>query len=109
MSLALQVFVSSACHELRDLRASIRTWLVNLGLTPVLSDEGGFPNVAGMPPYAACLQALEECPLVIGIIDRYYGKTFDDWGAVHLRLWSLPPRERASEVPRTSPGGPAGR
>jgi hypothetical protein len=27
MSLAHQVFVSSSCHELRDLRASIRKWL----------------------------------------------------------------------------------
>lgn len=80
MSLALQVFVSSACHELRDLRASIRTWLTNLGLAPMMSDEGGFPHVDGMPPYATCLRALEECPLVIGIIDRYYGSAFDDWG-----------------------------
>jgi hypothetical protein len=45
-----------------------------------MSDEGGFPHRGGMPPYAACLAALEECPLVIGVIDRYYGKGFDDWG-----------------------------
>ena len=80
MSLALQVFVSSACHELRDLRASIRTWLEELGMTPIMSDEEGFPHIDGMPPYASCLRALEECPLVIGVIDRYYGATFDDWG-----------------------------
>lgn len=80
MSLTLQVFVSSACHELRDLRAAVRTWLLNLGLTPVMSDEAGFPHIDGMPPYATCLRALEECPLVIGIIDRYYGRAFDDWG-----------------------------
>lgn len=80
MSLALQVFISSSCHELRDLRAAVRKWLQNLGLTPVMSDDNGFPGAAGMPPYAACLKALEECPLVIGIIDRYYGKSFDDWG-----------------------------
>lgn len=80
MSLTLQVFVSSACHELRDLRAAVRTWLLNLGLSPVMSDEAGFPHIDGMPPYATCLRALEECPLVIGIIDRYYGRAFDDWG-----------------------------
>jgi hypothetical protein len=80
MSLTLQVFVSSSCHELRDLRAAVRTWLLNLGLVPVLSDEGGFPHIDGMPPYATCLRALEECPLVIGIIDRNYGRAFDDWG-----------------------------
>lgn len=80
MSLALHVFVSSACHELRDLRAAVRKWLLDLGLTPLMSDEGGFPHIDGMPPYATCLRALEDCPLVIAIIDRYYGKAFDDWG-----------------------------
>ena len=80
MSSTLRVFVSSACFELRDLRASIRTWLTGLGLTPVMSDEGGFAHHAGMPPYATCLRELEDCPLVIGVIDRYYGKAFDDWG-----------------------------
>jgi len=80
MSLALQVLVSSSCHELRDLRAAIRSWLVNLRVTPVMSDEEGFPHRDGIPPYATCLDALEECPLVIGIIDRYYGRRFDDWG-----------------------------
>jgi hypothetical protein len=80
MSYALQVFVSSTCYELRDLRAAIREWLTHLGLTPMMSDEGGFPHVDGMPPYATCLRVLEECPLVIGVIDRRYGKSFDDWG-----------------------------
>jgi hypothetical protein len=80
MSFPLQIFVSSSCHELRDLRASIRAWLEGLGTTPLLSDEAGFPHFDRMPPYASCLRALEQCPLVIVVIDRYYGATFDDWG-----------------------------
>jgi hypothetical protein len=80
MSYALPVFVSSTCYELRDLRAAIKAWLVQLGLEPLMSDEGGFPHVDGMPPYASCLRALEECPLVIVVIDRRYGQRFDDWG-----------------------------
>ena len=39
MGYALQVFVSSSCHELRDLRAAIKTWLLELGLTPIMSEE----------------------------------------------------------------------
>jgi hypothetical protein len=54
--------------------------LEDLGMTPVMSDEAGFPRFNGMPPYASCLRALEECPLVIGVVDRFYGTTFDDWG-----------------------------
>jgi hypothetical protein len=80
MGYTLQVFVSSTCYELRDLRAAIKAWLSELGLKPLMSDEGGFPHVDGMPPYATCLRALEESPLVIGVIDRHYGQPFDDWG-----------------------------
>jgi hypothetical protein len=80
VSYALQVFVSSTCYNLRDLRAAIRAWLKQLGLTPLMSDEGGFPHIDGMPPYATCLRALEECPLVIVVIDRRYGMSFQDWG-----------------------------
>jgi len=50
-------------------------------MTPIMSDEKGFPRFDGMPPYISCLRALEECPLMFGIIDRCYGATFDDWGA----------------------------
>jgi hypothetical protein len=45
-----------------------------------MSDEGGFPHIDGMPPYATCLRALEECPLVIVVIDRRYGMSVQDWG-----------------------------
>ena len=79
MGYALQVFVSSTCYELRDLRASIKIWLENLGLTPLMSDESGFPHVDGMQPYATCLRVLEDCPLVIAVIDRHYGQGFDNW------------------------------
>ena len=49
-------------------------------MTPMMSEEAGFPHVSGMPPYATCLRTLEECALVIGIIDRRYGSQFEDWG-----------------------------
>jgi hypothetical protein len=80
MGYPLQVFVSSSCYELRDLRASIRMWLEEHGMTPLMSDEGGFPHTDKMPPYASCLRTLEQCPLVMAVVDRYYGVTFDDWG-----------------------------
>ena len=51
-----------------------------MGFNPILSDTGGFPHPDDLPPYAACLKTLEECPLIIGVIDRYYGQPFDDWG-----------------------------
>jgi len=80
MGYSLHVFVSSTCYELRDLRAAIKAWLLDVGLTPMLSDDPAFPHFDGMPPYASCLRVIEECPLVIGVIDRQYGTAFQDWG-----------------------------
>lgn len=80
MGFSPNVFLSSSCFELRDLRAAVRQWLTEMGFNPILSDVGGFPHSDGIPPYAACLKTLEECSLVIGVVDRYYGHTFDDWG-----------------------------
>ena len=106
MSFALQVFVSSACHELRDLRASIRTWLEDLGMTPVMSDEAGFPRFDGMPPDASCLRALEECPLVVGVVDRFYGTTFDDWGPLSRIQGSFPYTCRIASCVEARKAGP---
>jgi hypothetical protein len=45
MSYGLHVFVSSTCYELRDLRAGIKAWLTKLGVTPLMSDDRGFPHI----------------------------------------------------------------
>jgi hypothetical protein len=68
MGYSLQVFVSSTCYELRDLRAAIREWLTELGLTPMMSEDAGFPHAGALPPHATCLRVLEDCPLVICVI-----------------------------------------
>jgi hypothetical protein len=80
MSHALEVFVSSTCHNLRDLRAALAEALRQLGMQPLLSDEAGFPHEVDIPPYATCLPVLETCLMVVGIIERAYGMKFDDWG-----------------------------
>ena len=79
MAFGAHVFVSSSCYELRDLRAALRVWLTERGLIPQMSDEGGFPHIAGVHPYVSCLPVLEQCPLVVGVIDRAYGAKFSDW------------------------------
>ena len=80
MSYALNVFVSSMCYELRDLRAAVSSWLTEMGMQPLLSDEEGFPRRGNLLPYVSCLVAVEESPLVIGVIDRQYGTHLKDWG-----------------------------
>ena len=77
--MSLQIFVSSTCYELRDLRAAIRDFLEDRDMEPMLSNENGFPDHAGFKPYVSCLKVLEDCLMVIGVIDRRYGETFADW------------------------------
>lgn len=69
------------CYELRDLRVAVRDYLKSLGISPLLSDDSAFPRKSGEKPYVTCLRTLEECPLVVGVIEDGYGKPFDDWGA----------------------------
>lgn len=77
--MTLEIFVSSACYELRDLRASIKAFLEGLGIKPMLSDDTGFPDYPGVSPYVSCLKVLEDCPMAIGVIERHYGAKFADW------------------------------
>lgn len=75
----LPVFVLSTHYGLEDLRAELTSFLEDLGLLAFVSSEAGFPDHPGMQPYASCLRVLERCLLVVGIIDRRYGKQFEDW------------------------------
>lgn len=76
--MTLEIFVSSTCYELRDLRAAIKAFLEDLGIAPMLSDDKGFPRYP-VKPYVSCLKVLDDCPMVIGVIDRNYGTAFPDW------------------------------
>ncbi len=65
MAFAFNVFVSSSCYELRDMRARLQEWLSGMGFNPILSEGEGFPHTDGMPPYASCLRTMDECAMVI--------------------------------------------
>lgn len=90
MSSALSVFVSSGVYELRDLRVAIRDLLLEFGIVPQMSEDSTFPHTAGIAPYVTCLETLEQCPLVIGILENDYGHRFDDWGS-HSQYNGLSP------------------
>lgn len=81
MANVLSVFVSSACYELRDLRAGVRDLLKSFGINPQLSEDPGFPRVSGDKPHVTCLRNLSECPLVIGLLERSAGTPISDWGS----------------------------
>jgi len=77
----IPIFISSVHYGLEDLRGTLASFVEEeLGGQPLLSSEKGFPDYPGEPPYAQCLLALEKCLLVVGILDRRYGMTFEEWG-----------------------------
>jgi hypothetical protein len=77
----IPIFVSSAHYGLEDLRGELASYLdEQLGVLPLISSERGFPDYPGIPPYSQCLRVLETALIVVGVIDRRYGATFDEWG-----------------------------
>lgn len=71
--------MSSTCFGMDDLRATIETFLTNRKITAFLSNDKGFPHHHGLKPHVSCLKTIDECQFVIGVLDRKYGKEFDDW------------------------------
>lgn len=77
----IPIFLSSAHYGLEDLRGELASFLENeLEALPLVSSENGFPDYPGLPPYAQCLRVLETALIVVGVVDRRYGRTFEDWG-----------------------------
>jgi len=78
----MKVFLSSTCYDLRDLRATLKSFFKELGMDPLLSEDSNFPcSSDGIEPYLACLKLLEKSDLVIFIIDSRYGNKLDNWSS----------------------------
>lgn len=75
-----KAFISST-SDLRDLRSSLENFFDSYGFTPVLSNRPGFGENPYHSPYATCLEILESCQIVIGIIGRRFGDKYcTGWG-----------------------------
>jgi len=72
------IFISSTEYNLVDLRAELSRYLLELGYTPFVSSQEGFPNYTPqMTPWESCLKVLESSFIVILIIDKRYGSQLD--------------------------------
>lgn len=86
-----RVFISSTCHDLIDVRAELRQFILSLGLTPIMSDylDNDFETVADANSIETCLVNLRTCDTVIIILSQRYGGDlskagFDKISATHL-------------------------
>lgn len=68
------IFISSTHYDLVDLRAELASHLSNLGYSPILSSEAGFPdNTPKLTPWESCLPVLSNSFIMILIINSNYG------------------------------------
>lgn len=86
-----QIFVSSTCYDLLDLRSEIEGFLSDKGVTPIMSDsaKSGFEVLADQNSIKSCLANVERSDAVIVILCRRYGPKlgsvgFDDVSATHF-------------------------
>lgn len=68
------IFISSAVHNLVDLRAELANFLDGRSYRPILSSDTGFPDRSpNLEPWESCLPVLDTCFVVVLIIDGRYG------------------------------------
>ncbi|MEZ6142559.1 MAG: DUF4062 domain-containing protein [Zavarzinella sp.] len=71
----LRVFISSTCFDLRDLRAELRLFLEDNGMSVALSEDPNSPFIVDPleDSIESCLDNVSASDAVVCIIDRRYG------------------------------------
>jgi len=88
-----KAFISST-SDLSDLRSSLENFFESYGFTPVLSGRPGFGENPYHSPYTSCLEILESCQIVIGIIGRRFGKKMcTGWGKYSSEISNCSPTQ----------------
>lgn len=76
----VDVFISSTCYDLLDLRAELRRFLTENGFLVRLSDDpmSSFSVAPTSDSIESCLANVEAADLVVCVIDRRYGGVLKD-------------------------------
>lgn len=72
--LDLPIFISSTNYNLIDLRGELKDFLNKIGYRAILSSDEGFHDRSpDLHPWESCLPVVDDCPVVIVVIDGRYG------------------------------------
>lgn len=75
----INIFVSSTCYDLAQIRTDLKQFIINLGHTPILSEEHDFPINPSKSNTENCINAVKEkADIFILIIGNRYGCTSDN-------------------------------
>lgn len=75
-----KIFISSTCHDLKDIRAELFRHLEKLGYFPILSEDEDFPVKLGVDKISSCIEAVKQSDCFILIIGTKYGEIIEGEG-----------------------------
>src|SRR2546423_8616086 len=75
MATTIQVFISSTCRDLADLRGELRSFLETEGFLVRISEdvESGFYVDPVGDTIQSCLKNVEQSDIVVAVLDTRYG------------------------------------
>jgi hypothetical protein len=88
------VFISSTCHDLRDIRLAVKDVLEEKGCTVLLSESIDFnPYTDGLHAHDHCINEMSKCNKLIFIIGKRYGSEYmgTKYGKYAKEITALPP------------------
>jgi hypothetical protein len=73
----MNIFLSSTCYDLVDLRAELEHHLASKGFTMLLSNRPDFPISIGVHRHQACVDTVRDhCDLFILVLDKRFGAEY---------------------------------
>lgn len=69
----LNVFISSTCYDLQDIRDDLRKMIKDMGYTPICSEYSDILYDPQMHTHESCIKAVEESDMLICIIGGRFG------------------------------------
>lgn len=73
----LKVFVSSTCYDLSILRSQLRSFIINLGYTPIMSDYEDILYDPRTHTHTSCVDEVNNCDVLVLIIGSRLGSKAD--------------------------------
>lgn len=95
---SLKVFVSSTCYDLGIVRSQLRSFLVNLGHDPVMSEYNDVLFDPRSHTHESCAQEIKNADVVILIIGSRFGGTAIPKVISALDFESLKGQSRATKI-----------
>ena len=74
----IQVFISSTCYDLSQIRKDLKEGIEKMGHQPILSEDKNFPVNPAMNTFENCIEAVRSnADIFVLIIGDHYGYTLD--------------------------------